>query len=264
MSRHPKADSLAGKPSEVITLLIIDPSDNPKGDAITITLQPDGTEVYSLDLAGYSSGIYSAVISKGSAKSTATFTVGLQTGSGEISINTTRDHYEPGDAILVLGETKPNVLLTLTLIDPDKNEVKSLEINSDKLGKITEESFRIPSEAESGTWQINANSGANFDVAEFDVISTQVEGLRITVEEADQIPTVGKILTIKVVGAEQTIEIKIVSEDGEVIEEFTPFPANKEGQLIQPWIVPTGTEPGEYTFKVKDAFDEHETTYEIE
>ena len=96
-----------------------------------------------------------------------------------------------------MGETKPNVLLTLTLIDPDKNEVKSLPIHSDKLGKITEESFRVPSEAKTGTWEINANSGSNFDVAEFEVISSQVEGLRITVEEAEQIPTVGKILTIK-------------------------------------------------------------------
>ncbi len=256
--------TFAGKPSEVITLLIIDPSDNPKGDAISITLKPDGTQIYSLDLTGYSSGIYSAVLSKGSAKSTATFTVGLQTGSGEISINTTRDSYEPGEPILVLGETKPSVLLTLTLVDPNNNEIKSTPVHSDKLGKITEESFRVPSEATPGVWKINANSGANFDVAEFEVTSVQVEGLSISVEEAEQIPTVGKVLTIKVIGAQQTIEIEIVSEDGELIEEFTPFPADKEGRLIQPWIVPSGIEPGNYIFKVKDGFDTDETTFKID
>ena len=105
-------------------MLIIDPSDKPKGEAISITLEPDGRRMYTLDLDGFSSGIYSAVVSKGSAKSTEVFTVGLQTGSGEISISTTKLSYEPGEAVLVLGETKPNILLTLTMIDPDGNEVK--------------------------------------------------------------------------------------------------------------------------------------------
>ena len=77
-----------------------------------------------MDLEGYSSGIYSAVVSKGTAKNTESFTVGLQTGSGDISIGTTKLSYEPGEAVLVLGETNSNVLLTLSLIDPDENEVK--------------------------------------------------------------------------------------------------------------------------------------------
>jgi hypothetical protein len=255
--------TLTGKPSEVINLLIIDPSDNPKGDAIPITLKPDGTETYSMDLAGYSSGIYSAVISKGAAKSTATFTIGLQTGSGEIDIGTTRDSYQPGDPILILGDTKPNVLITLILIDPSGNEVKSEVIVSDKNGQITEETFRIPSEAETGIWQINAQSGSNFDSVEFEVNAIEIEGLLITVEDAPPVPTLGKIVTIKVIGAEQTISIEILSDEGELIEQFTPFPASKEGQLIQPWIVPRDLEPGNYVFKVKDAYNTAETIYEL-
>ena len=39
-------------------------------------------ETYSLNLDGYSSGVYTAVISKGSTQSTEIFAVGLQTGSG--------------------------------------------------------------------------------------------------------------------------------------------------------------------------------------
>lgn len=255
--------SLTGKPSEVITLLIIDPSDNPKGEAIPITLKPDGRESYSLDLTGYSSGIYSAIISKGSAKSTATFTVGLQTGSGEINIGTTKDSYQPGDPILILGDTKPNVLLTITLIDPNGNEVKTEQVVSDKNGQITENTFRIPSEAESGIWEISAKSGSNFDSTEIEVNSIELEGLIITVEAAESVPTLGQIVTIKVIGAEQTIAIEIFSDDGKLIEKFTPFPASKEGQLIQPWIVPSDLEPGNYIFKVKDAHDTAETTYEI-
>ena len=254
--------TLTGKPSEVLSLLIIDPSDKPKGEAIPITLEPDGRGSHTLDLDGFSSGIYSAVISKGSAKSTEVFTVGLQTGSGEISISTTKLSYEPGEAVLVLGETKPNVLLTLIMIDPDENEVKTKETFSDKNGKITEDAFRIPSEAVSGTWKINAKSGSNFDIIEMEVTALKIEGMVITVEDAEQIPGVGKVITVRVLGASQTVNIEIISDEGKIIEELS-FPASAEGKIIQPWIIPPGTEPGIYTFKAKDAFDTAETTYEV-
>ena len=39
--------SLSGKASEIISLLIIDPSDKPKGDSVSITLQPDGRGTHS-------------------------------------------------------------------------------------------------------------------------------------------------------------------------------------------------------------------------
>ena len=254
--------TFTGKPSEVMSLLIIDPSDKPKGEAIPIILEGDGRGSYTLDLNAYSSGIYSAVISKGTAKSTETFTVGLQTGSGEITINTTKLHYEPGEAVLVLGKTKPNILLTLTLIDSKDNEIKVKETFSDKNGKITEDSFRIPSEAKPGTWNINAKSGSNFYMVEIEVTSLQTEGMVISVEDGDKIPGVGKIITLRVLGAKQIVTIEIISDEGGIIEELA-FPASDEGKIIQPWIIPPGTEPGIYTFKAKDAFNTAETTFEF-
>ncbi|MEJ2260398.1 MAG: biofilm-associated protein [Nitrosopumilaceae archaeon] len=254
--------TLTGKPSEVVNLLIIDPSDKQKGEAIPITLKPDGTNNHILDLNGFSSGVYSAVVSKGSAKSTETFTVGLLTGSGEISIATTKTSYEPGDSVLVLGTTKPNVLLTLILIDPNENEVKEVLTYSDKQGKITENAFRIPSEAKSGTWKLNAKSGSNFDIVEFEVTTLKIEGLVISVKDAQPIPGYGKTVEITVLGAKQLVEIEIISEDGELFEELS-FPASDQGKMIQPWIIPPGTEPGIYTFKAEDAFNEAETTYEV-
>ncbi len=254
--------TLTGKSSQVISLLIIDPSDKPKGDAISITLEPDGRRMYTLDLDGYSSGIYSAVVSKGTAKSTETFTVGLQTGSGEISINTTKLSYEPGEAVLVLGKTNSNILITLTLIDPNENEVKVKETFSDKNGKITEDSFRIPSEAIPGMWKINAKSGSNFDIIEIEVTSITTEGMVISVEDADPIPGVGKIVTIRVLGAKQVVTIEIISDEGEIMEVLS-FPASDEGKIVQPWIIPSGIEPGTYTFKAKDAFNTAETTYDV-
>ena len=61
--------------------------------------------------------------------------MGLQTGSGEIEINATKLDYDPGDSILILGDTGANILLTITLIDPNGSEIKVKETFSDKNGK---------------------------------------------------------------------------------------------------------------------------------
>ena len=255
--------SLSGKASEIISLLIIDPSDKPKGEATSITLQPDGRGTYSIVLDGYASGVYTAVISKGSAQSTEVFTVGLQTGSGEIEINTTKIDYHPGDSVLVLGDTGSNVLLTLTMTDPDGNEIKVKDTFSDKNGKISEGSFRIPSDGKPGTWVIKAISGSNFDEKEIEVLAVVLEGMIVSVEEGQAIPGFGKTINIHVFGASHTVEIEIIAEDGEIIEELS-FPASSSGEINQPWIIPNDTEPGIYTIKVSDSQDVAETTYEIQ
>ena len=164
--------SIIGKESDMISLRILDPLDNPKGDVVMIALGPDGSGSYSLELDGYLSGVYIAVISKGNTQSTEIFTVGLQTGSSKIEINTTKMNYLPGDSILVLGNTSPNVILNIMLIDPEGNEVKMKETFSDKNGQISESSFRIPNNAEPGMWTINANSGSTYDLIELEVLAT--------------------------------------------------------------------------------------------
>ena len=255
--------TLSGKASEIISLLIVDPSDKPIEDATSITLQPDGRGTHSIDLKGYSAGVYTAVISKGSTQSTEVFTVGLLTGSGEIKINTTKTEYHSGDSILILGDTSPNVLLTLTMIDPNGDEIKIKETFSDKSGKISESSFRVPSDAKSGTWKINAKSGSNFANTEIQVIAVVQEGMVVQVEDGQDIPGFGKTINIHVFGGKQTVVIEIIAEDGEIIEELS-FPASNDGEINQPWIIPRDTEPGTYTIKVSDAFNEAETVYEIE
>ncbi len=257
--------TLSGKTSEIISLLIIDPSDKPKGDSVSITLQPDGRGTYSIDLDGFASGVYTAVISKGSAQSTEIFTVGLQVGSGEIGINTTKEDYHLGDSILVLGDTGPNVLLTLTLIDPNGNEIKIKETFSDKNGKITESSFRIPSDAIIGTWTINAKSGSNFDNDEIEVIGSIEGEMLISVEEITDPGTayLGKQIIFKVTGASQTVRIEVIAEDGEIIDVLS-FPASTQGEINLPWLIPQDTEPGIYTINASDAFDSTETTFKFE
>jgi hypothetical protein len=255
--------SLSGKASEIISLLIVDPSDKPKGEAISITLQPDGRGTYSINLDGYSSGVYTAVISKGSAQSTEIFTVGLQTGSGEIEINTTKTGYYPGDSILILGDTGVNVLLTVTMIDPNGNEVKIKETYSDKNGKISEGSFRIPSDGVPGLWTINAKSGANFDNVEVEVYADIIEGMTVSISEITKLDQVNDFINIKVLGASQTVEIDIVDEDGTIIEEIS-FPASDQGEINTWWQIPKDTEPGTYTVMASDATSSAESTFEIQ
>ena len=256
--------TLAGKASEIISLLIIDPSDKPKGDAVSITLQPDGRGSYSINLDGFASGVYTAVISKGSAQNTEIFTVGLQVGSGEIKINTTKEDYNPGDSILILGDTGSNVLLTLTLTDPNGNEIKSKETFSDKNGKITENSFRIPSDAIAGLWTINAKSGSNFDNNEINVIGSVEGGMLVSAVEIIDPETsyLGKQIMFGVTGASQTVTIEVIAEDGKIIGELS-FPASAQGEINLPWLIPQDTEPGTYTIKASDAFDSAETTFEL-
>jgi hypothetical protein len=86
----------------------------------------------------------------------------------------------------------------------------------------------------------------------------------VSVEEVidPQLAHLGKQMKIKVVGAQQTVQIEIIAEDGEIIDELTII-ASAQGEINSPWIVPPETEPGTYTVKVADAFDSAETTFEL-
>jgi len=254
--------SLSGKASEIISLLIVDPSDKPKGDSISITLQPDGRGTHSIILDGFAAGVYTAVISKGSTQSSEIFTVGLQTGSGEININTTKLEYHPGDSMLILGNTGANVLLTLTMTNSEGDEIKVKETFSDKDGKISEGSFRIPTDAKSGIWSINAKSGSNFDNVEIDVVTSSGEGMVVSVVDGGNIPGIGDTIVIKVFGAESNVQIEIIAEDGEVIGELEGV-ITSAGVIDQLWPIPAETEPGTYTITVTNPSDYAETTYEI-
>jgi hypothetical protein len=254
--------SLIGPSSSTLSLLIIDPSDKPKWDD-TIILGPDGKKDYELDLTGFASGVYTTVITRGNAQAEEKFSVGLQFGSGEISVSTTKLDYKPGDSVLVLGNSGANILLTITLYDPDGNEVKKKEAFTNKAGHYSEGSFRIPSDAKIGVWKVKAVSGPNFAESDFQVLTSEEQGMVVFVESIETISSVGKIVNIRIVGASQTTIISILSNEGVEVGhlEFVPTGA---GNLDTPWPVPKDTPPGVYTIKVKDAFNTAETTFVLE
>ena len=188
----------------------------------------------------------------------------MQIGSGPIEIRTTKQHYKSGESILILGNTSPNVLLTLELIDPNEKVVKTKETFTNKDGLFSESSIRVPNDGEVGTWTLKAKSGPNFATAEIDVVGDAEEGLIVSVEDIVQTNS-GKQLTIKGFGARvnQQISIHIISSDGTEIVELTTF-ATKVGIFETLWIVPNDITPGNYTIKAIDSKDEAETSFVIE
>ena len=254
---------IQGPPSSTISLLIVDPSDQNKFSD-SIALGPDGQKNYELDLTGYSSGVYTAVITRANSQTSDVFSVGLLTGSGAIEARTTKDTYKPGESILVLGETSKNVLLTLELRDPDGEIVKVKETFSNKEGVFSLGSFRIPLEAKIGTWTIHAQSGQNFDDVEITVQGKVEDGIVVFVDSVSPSPN-GDIVTLKGYGAavSQQVIITITSAEDEVVDELTIFTTG-EGDFSTIWLVDKDTVPGTYTITAEDALDIAETTIEIE
>ena len=256
--------SLLGKPSDILKLMIINPSGSFVGEDITIPLQEDGRAQYELDLQGYASGIYTALIQKGNSQSSEKFSVGLQMGSGPISVQVTNSEYSIGDRILLIGSTNPNVILNVKLIDPNGIEIKSLQIPSKADGTFKVEQFKIPSNAISGTWKILVSSGSNIDKAEFEVVSINNDTILIDVGEPIQIPGYGETITVKI-GTNQKTSITMSILDSKMNQigdslYCTPT-ADFKCEIL--WTIPEDILPGMYTIRVSDSINVEETSIEL-
>ena len=160
--------TILGPPSTNLTLNIFDPSDNRKFTE-SIKTNSIGTKTFEFDLTGYSSGVYKAVVSNPTYQDTAKFSIGLSAGSGAINFSSTQTEYSPGESVLIIGNTGANSLLNIFLIDPNGEIIYKGEIFTDKEGGFTTEMLGIPSNAESGIWQIQAQSGLDHKEMEITV-----------------------------------------------------------------------------------------------
>jgi hypothetical protein len=253
--------SLAGGASDKLSLIIITPSGNVSGKDIIIELESNGTGKYNLDLSGYVSGIYTAVVKKGGSQNSENFAVGTLTGSGEINAKVTHTEYNQGERLLLLGSTvNSNSLLTATLIDPNGTETKSIEIVSNSEGMFSEERLKIPRDGEIGIWQIDVSSGSNRDKVEFNVFSSTTEGMSIKISEKVQ---QGSLLEMKITTSKKTsIIIEIADMNGEQVQKLTCI-TTKEFKCESFWSVPKDAIPGEYTIKAFDTTASAETTFEV-
>ena len=253
--------SLAGKPSEKVSLIIITPSGSIVGEDIKIELKENGRGEHNLDITGYVSGIYTAVIKKGGSQSSENFSVGLLTGSGEINAETTQTEYKQGERILLLGSTtNANSLMTVDLMDPSGKKVKSLEIASNSERMFSEERLKIPTDGVVGSWQIIIASGSNLDKLEFDVFSATEEGMDVKSSEK---VALGDLLKIWISASHKTsIIIEISDIDGNIAQELM-CTTTKEFKCETFWSIPKDTIPGTYTIKAYDAISSSQTKFEI-
>ena len=253
--------SLAGEASEKISLIIITSSGSVVGSDILIQLKPDGRGEYNLDLTDYVSGIYTAVIKKGGSENSENFAVGLIAGSGDIDAKVTQTEYNQGEQILLLGSTvNSNSLLTVNLIDPNGNKIKSLEVISNSEGMFSEERLKIPKNAEIGLWIIEVTSGSNLDILEFNVFSTVSEGMELKVVKEAKI---GDLLKMQITASNKTsIIIQITDMEGYKVQEITCI-TTAEFRCESFWSIPKDTVPGTYTIKAYDTISSTETTVDI-
>ena len=160
---------VVGPLSSTLDVQIIDSSDKIKVTE-TLTTNSIGNGQISLDLNGYKSGVYRAVISYASIEDIAKFSVGLQTGTGVITLSSTKSIYQPGEETVVIGQTvNSNAILFLSLVNPNGDKVSEIELFSDKNGQFTTNLLRIPLDASPGVWTIEANSRLDTASATIDV-----------------------------------------------------------------------------------------------
>ena len=83
--------SFVGEPSSILKMIVISPSGSMVGEEKIIELRADGRMDHDLKLDGFTSGIYTAVVTKGNSQSSESFSVGLQLGSGQIDAKITQE-----------------------------------------------------------------------------------------------------------------------------------------------------------------------------
>jgi len=160
---------VVGPSSSTLNVRIIDSGDNIKITE-TLTTNSAGNGQITLDLNGYKSGVYRAVISYTNIETIAKFSVGLQTGTGVITLSPTKSTYQPGEVTVVIGQTaNNNAILFLSLINSNGDKVSEIELFSDKNGQFTTNLLRIPHDASPGVWTIEANSRLDTASATLDV-----------------------------------------------------------------------------------------------
>ena len=243
--------NIVGPQLTKLTITILDSNDNVKlTDSVTTT--PSGKAKYAIDLDGLSSGIYRAAVSATNVQDATKFSIGLETGSGPISLITTQDNYSPGESILIIGNTGGNARLIITLYDPSGNVVSKTETFSDSSGNFSTENIGIPSDGSLGNWKITAHSRLDTKSVEINVSIPLGLGLTLQIEETEF--ATGNTIIIKGVGQSDSnrLTVEITDEDNQMIVSLET-PITSDGTFSLPWTIPANISTGVYTVTVSDA-----------
>lgn len=241
--------SIQGVPKAQVSLILID-SSNREIFSESINLGANGRTVYTINSEKISSGSYILSAQRGETTSESRFTVGFTTGSGIITIQTTRSEYLQGEQILILGKTDSgNVLLDVTITDPSGKIIKKFETFSDQAGVFKIDNFRIPMDGELGKWKIDAKSGGNFDNIEF-ILESSSNEMFVTLDKDSYNKT--EIMQIEGSGSSgSTISIKIFNSERERIGELN-ITGKSNGEFLTFWQIPNDIVSGEYEMSLDD------------
>ena len=242
--------NIIGSPSTRSTVTILDSNDNIK-ITDTITTNSDGKNKYAIDLEGLDAGVYRAVVSAINIQDSVKFSIGLESGSGPITLVATQDNYSPGESILIIGNTGNNARLNITLHDPDGNISAKTEAFSDSGGNFSTEEIGIPADAVLGSWKITAQS--RLDSKSIDIQVSVPTGKNVTLQMEETDFSIGDTIIIKGVAQSDysRLEVKITNaSDEEVVSLATPLPSS--GEFYLPWTIPGGFDAGVYTITVSD------------
>ena len=239
--------NIIGPPSTGLMLVVIDPSDNNKFSDTIIT-NSQGKIKYLLDVSNYASGVYQIVVTKGNVQDSTQFSIGLQTASGPITLNTSKQVYVPGDRIILLGQTGNESLITITLFDPSGNIFGKSEVFSSFDGNFSSEELGLPTNAELGTWKITAHSKLNSATHEITVSETSQLILSLLIEKTEF--NVGETMMIKGVGPTTSshIDIEIIGGGETIVTLGTPITGT--GEFSVPWIIPGNLTVGAYIINI--------------
>ena len=253
--------SIQGPTNAQISLIVIDSADREKVSD-TVNLGPTGKIIYEIDSEELPTGAYTIDARRGESTGSGIFTIGLTTGSGSISVQTTRDEYKQGEQVLILGNTGAvNVLLDVLITDSNGNTIKRIDTFSDKFGVFKVDNFRIPIDGKIGEWSVDVKSGGNFNSAEFFVIGED-EGLSVEVNK-DSFEK-SELVEISGDGARMSSTVTIIIYDSnDIIIQELNITAKNNGGFSTIWMVPTEIEPGEYKIVIDDGASDASTTFNI-
>ena len=242
--------NIIGPPSSKLSIAVLDSNDNLKMSN-SVTTNSLGKTKHVMNLDGLSAGVYRAAVSVQNVQDSVKFSIGLETGSGGISLATTQENYSPGDSILLIGNTGNNSRLAITLFDPSGNISVLTEIFSDSSGRFSTEDIGIPSNGELGTWKITAHS--RLDSKSIDIIVSIPTDRSITLQIEETQFSIGDIIIIKGIAVSNftQLEVEIINESEQVIVVLGAL-RSSDNTFSLPWTVPNDFDAGTYTITVTD------------
>ena len=259
---------IQGEPNATVAIIILDDSSKEK-ISDTVNLGADGFHTYEIESNELSVGTYVVEVRHGKARGDTVFSIGLTQGSGVITMQTTKDEYNAGESILLMGNTGANSLLTLTLYSSEGTVVKQVEVFTSKNGAFQSDKFRIPNDPEIGQWSIKAKSGGN--TAEHSFTVTKIlEGVAVLVDKESRTYSLSEIITISGAGANPStaLDIKFLDSGGNEISDKLTIYATSTGAYITSIpvavIIPSDLVPGEFTILVEDPLTSSSTTITVE